>query len=544
MVNRKPNRAGRLNSLWTMLVGSAALAGVLIVWLFWKPNTGGDAKKLVIYCAAGATVPMESIVEKYKGEYDVVVEPQYGGSGELLSRLDTHKSDEADLYLAADSFFSQRAVELGLVREVIPIAHQRPVIAVRKDNQKNIRQLTDLLREDVTVVVGEPNKGPAIGRETKKRLEKVPSGDTTFWDKLEQHIKGSGTSTVKPTVNDIALAVKLGHVDAGIVWDATVAMPKFRDDLKAIRAAELEGDPSLLSICVLDSSTRPTSALKFARYMAARDRGLPVFKEYGFRPVEGDFWAERPQLTFFCGAVNKRAVEKIVEEFQEREGVDVNTIYDGCGILTGRMAAMRDQTSESGFPDIYMACDVYYLENVKEWFQEAVNVSDVEIVIAVPKGSKKVTKLTDLVKPGVRVAVGQPEQCTIGALTRRLLEKEGIYQKLKDKQGAPGETVVEKSSSAHLVPDVLGKHPHVDAAVAYITDVLANADEVDIVRIESPDNKAIQPVSISRASVFKHLARRLLRRIVESPEAFENAGFHYRLGNEEELEPASQRESS
>ena len=95
-----------------------------------------------------------------------------------------------------------------------------------------------------------------------------------------------------------------------------------------------------------------------------------------------------------------------------------------------------------------MACDRYYLENVNQWFQDAVDVSDADIVIAVPKGSTKVKSLPDLIQPGIRVAVGEPSQCTIGALTRRLLVKEGLYDKLKEKQKQPGEVVVEKSSSA------------------------------------------------------------------------------------------------
>ena len=78
-----------------------------------------------------------------------------------------------------------------------------------------------------------------------------------------------------------------------------------------------------------------------------------------------------------------------------------------------------------------------------------------------------------------------------------------------------------------LVPDVVGGH--VDAALAYITDVLANRDSVDIVRIDSPLNLAIQPFSIAKTSDHKYLTRRLFRKIASSPEAFEDAGFHFRL---------------
>jgi molybdate transport system substrate-binding protein len=220
-------------------------------------------------------------------------------------------------------------------------------------------------------------------------------------------------------------------------------------------------------------------------------------------------------------------VEEIVKRFERREGVLVNTNYDGCGILTGKMKTIQGQSPDRGFPDVYMACDVYYLDNVRDWFQEAQHVSNVEIVLAVPKGSTKVRGLSDLVEPGIRVAIGQPEQCTIGALTRRLLVKEGLYEPLKAKQTQSDEVVVEKPSSALLVPDVVTGH--VDVAVAYITDVLANEDGVDIIRIQSPLNLAIQPFSIARTSDHKYLDRRLFAKIASSPEAFEDVGFKFLL---------------
>ncbi|MGD9856403.1 MAG: substrate-binding domain-containing protein, partial [Planctomycetaceae bacterium] len=122
------------------------------------------------------------------------------------------------------------------------------------------------------------------------------------------------------------------------------------------------------------------------------------------------------------------------------------------------------------------------------------------------------------------------EQCTIGALTRRMLTDDGLYDKLMQKQTQPGEVVVEKSSSALLVPDVVTGH--VDAAIAYITDVLPNQDNVDIVRFASPLNRAVQPFSIARSSEHKHLVRRLYRQVIASPEAFASAGFHFRLAKE------------
>ena len=159
--------------------------------------------------------------------------------------------------------------------------------------------------------------------------------------------------------------VKIGAADAGLVWDFTVAASGYRDAVEAI--SELESRPAASAWPCSTRRNRPRRCVRSVP--DARDRGLPIFAAAGLRPIDGDAWSERPEINFFCGAVNRRAVEKIVQEFSEREGVVVNTIYDGCGILTGRMKTISDQRTDLGFPDIYMACDVYYLDNVADWLR-------------------------------------------------------------------------------------------------------------------------------------------------------------------------------
>jgi len=527
---RGGQRAGRVNTLWVMLLGCAVLIGTLMFLMsVGPPGPDTDRQPLVVYAAAGMRVPVEEIAQQYESEFGVTLEIQYNGSNTLLNQMQTDKFGNTDVYLAADDFYTNKAIELGLATDTIPVAHQRPVIAVRKDSDKKIESFRDLLREDVRVAVANPDQA-AIGKATRRQLAALESGESNCWELLEKRVTASGV--FKPTVNDIATDVQIGTIDAAIVWNSTVAMPKYSEDLKGIPIPELDGDPDLISVAVLHSSSSLPSAYHFARYVAARDKGLPIFSKYGTDVVEGDVWEDEPQVNFFCGAVNRLTTEEILEDFQAQEGVVVNTIYDGCGILTSRMQGIEGQKQSLGFPDVYMACDVYYLQNVESWFQEATNVSDVFLVIAVPKGSTKVQSLEDLVKPDVRVAVGEPSQCTIGALTRRLLQAEGLYEQFVEKQKQTDTvTVVEKSSSAHLVPDVVTGH--VDAAIAYVTDVLPNEDDVGIIRIESPMTLAVQPISIAKTSDHKYLLRRLFKRIARSPEAFESLGFHFRLGDED-----------
>jgi ABC-type molybdate transport system substrate-binding protein len=368
------------------------------------------------------------------------------------------------------------------------------------------------------VACGNPDAA-AIGQLTRRLLER--SG---HWDALNQQVQRNGV--FKPTVNDVANDVKLGSVDVGIVWDTTVAQ---YPELQAVPVPELGGEPATVDVAVLTATRDATAALHFARYISARDRGLEMFAQHHFAVVEGDQWADVPEITFFAGSVNRRALEPVLKAFAAREGIEINTVYNGCGILTGQMRIAAENRA-GGFPDTYMACDVYYLDVVRDWFQDAVNVSDTDIVIAVQKGNPKgIRTLQDLQQPGMRVAIGQPEQCTIGVLTRRMLEHEGLYEVLLEHN-----VVTQTETSALLVPAVTTKS--VDAALAYRTDTLAERDKIDVLTIDSQLSKAIQPYSIARSSQHKELGRRLFQAIAQSREAFEAAGFHWRLNGSSNIE--------
>ena len=275
----------------------------------------------------------------------------------------------------------------------------------------------------------------------------------------------------KPTVNEVATDVRLGSVHAGVIWDATaIQFP----DLKQVSCPALDAGDAAIEICVLKHSKHPTAALKFARYIAARDRGLQTFGKKGFRIADGDVWEEHPELTFFAGSVNSGALESIIKSFEQREGVTVNTVYNGCGILTSQMRSMV-KSKGKGFPDSYMACDVYYLKAVQDLFEEGIHVSDTDIVLVVQKGNpKQITQVSDLTRDGIRVAIGHPEQCTIGVLSRRLLEGANVYQAIKKK----GNVVTETASSALLIPNITTGAA--DAVLAYRSDTLAEREKLHV----------------------------------------------------------------
>jgi len=379
-----------------------------------------------------------------------------------------------------------------------------------------VRRLRDLVKPDVRLSLGNP-EAASIGKQTKKLLAKAG-----IWEEVKAQVERNGV--FKPTVPEVANDVKIGSVDAAIIWDATVNQ---YPDLEAVDVPELSNADKSIGIGVLESCRQPAQALRFARYLNSTI-GNEIFREHGYRAVEGDVWSERPELVFFSGGVNRRAIEEVVMAFGAREGVTVNAVFNGCGILTAQMKAIEKEQAGVGFPDVYMACDRYYLDLVADWFQEDVDVSETPIVIAVQKGNpKKIETLKDLARPGMRVAVGQPEQCTIGVLTKTVLEKEGLLD------GVMKNVMTQTASSSMLVPTVTTNS--VDACLAYRTDTLAEASKVDTIPIPSQYAKAIQPVAIYKNGLKKHLSRRLMHAILTAREQFEASGFVYRLGGKEAI---------
>ena len=487
----------------------AVVALIVILSVFSRRQNVRDGNEpLLVYCAAGVKQPVSELIEKFSKEYGFAVQLQYGGSGTLLSNLEV--SRKGDLFIAADRSYADIAKEKKLIEETLPIALMRPVIAVAKGNPKGINDIAALTRNDLRIALGNPESA-SIGKLTKKLLAKAGS-----WESVKQNVEKNGV--FKPTVPDVANDVIIGAADASVVWDATVAQSP---ELEAVRVPEFDAAVQEVTVCVLASCKQPVNALRLARWLNS-NIGNEQFKKHGFETVQGDEWAWHPEITFYCGAVNQRSVDDVIKAFAEREGITINTIYNGCGILTGQMRTIRQDRSGTGFPDVYMACDRYYLDNVKDWFQEDVDISDTEIVIAVSRGNpKNIKTVEDLAQSGMRVSVGQPEQCTIGALSKLLLEECGLYAPVMSN------VVMQTASSAMLVPSVITRS--VDATLAYITDTKAEAGKIDIIPIPVARAKAIQPFSIAKSSRYKYLGRRLFAKLAASGEQFEKAGFHFRL---------------
>ena len=470
-----------------------------------KKDTSSDKTELVMLCAAGIKNPVTKIAEAYEEEYGVSVRLQFGGSGTLLSNLEIAG---ADIYLAADSSYTDQAKEKGLVAETIPVASMKGGYGVLKGNPKKITSLIDLKREDIRVGIGNP-EAASVGRFTKKILSKNGA-----WDSFEPAV-------TFPTVNELANALKLGTIDVAIIWDI-IASQYPAIDFVSLPAFDAEKKD--VTIAVATSSKAPTEALRFCRYLTARDKGLPIFKAEGFEVTEGDVWNENPEILLFSGAMLRPAIQETIKSFEKREGVSIQPVYNGCGILVSQMKAGEK-------PDAYFSCDLKFMTMVSDQFGESTIVSANEMVILTEKGNpKSITSLEILKIPGIRLGLSHPEKSALGFLTKKLLVSEGLHQKIIE----VGNLKMESPTGDFLVNQI--KAGSLDAVIVYRSNALAaasTAEDFEIVSIDRPGAFATQPFAVGKESDHAQLMNRFLEACVSASgkKDFLQYGFRWELKN-------------
>ncbi len=497
-------RNGKINQGLALFLGSLAVV-IILGYLVMSPSkrvTKSDSTDSVfLYCAAGVKLPVVDTIEQINKEFGLKVEILYGGTGVLLNNLRTAK--KGDLYLAADTSFIELAKSYDLIDETIPLAKIRPVIAVYKGNPKNIQSLADLLKEDIKFALANP--GASIGKISKKVLEEKGK-----WDEYKKK-----ASVFKPTVNDIALDVKLKTVDAAIIWDANARQ---MDELDYVSVPELDKEVQEITIAVLKTCQDPATSLKVCRYLQAPEKGQKYFKKHHYETVNGDQWKKIPKLTVFSGGVNRLAIKDTITAFQEREGIEVNVNYNGCGILVSMM-------NGGSLPDVYFSCDNSFMVQVKDKFNPSITLTETAMVVIVPKGNpKNINSIQDLTREGLKLGLAHEVKSALGKLTKDLLVELNIYKKVKV-------NVIADSPTADFLVNQL-RVGSIDASIVYAANVAKEEvrNDVETIPIEIGKAKAVQPIAVAKNSKYPYLSKRLVHALIspDSKKQFEKFNFRWR----------------
>ena len=496
-----------MKSALLAFIASVALLAGLVGALYWTRNPD-RTEPLIVYCAEALRPSMTVIAEEYQRDYKQKVELRFGSSSTILTSFE--KVQKGDLFLPADDSYIQTAVEHSVVRsgEIFNLARMKAVIVVSPKFAGIIKTWDDFLGKDVRIGLG--HESTAITKVLKGKLE-----EAKLWDALIKH-----KPSMLGNVNDVLNSVKLGSVDAGIVWDA-VAHP--HPELKPFTPKELETVEARVQIALAKSTKQRDNALHFLRYLRASDKGSPHLEKQGFTEIEkrGPM-DERPELVLHAGAMLRPAIDEAVTEFEKRENCRVIRVYNGCGLLVSQM-----QTGET--PDVYFSCDMTFMNQVNDRFDDPTKVSTNQLVIVLRKGNPNtydengkptVTELADLGKSGLRLGVGHENNCALGAITKQTFVAKGVYANVikNIKVTSPtGDMLINQLRAKSL-----------DVVVAYRSNV-APFDDLEGFPVEKVT--CAQPIAISKSTSNPEMSKRLTEflRTAESRERFEKLGFGWEV---------------
>jgi molybdate transport system substrate-binding protein len=184
------------------------------------------------------------------------------------------------------------------------------------------------------------------------------------------------------------------------------------------------------------------------------------------------------EVIVFAGAAAAPVYREAATLFELKYGVKVIVNLGGSGALLSAL-----EISKTG--DVYIPGSPEFLIQASQRGIVNFTISQPSILaylvpaIIVQKGNpKNVTKLEDLARPGIRVAIGDPKSVCIGLYAKEILERDGLWE-------AVSKNLVTYAPSCEATAQLVYIGA-VDAVIGWHVFYHWNPDKADIVWIE-PD---------------------------------------------------------
>lgn len=190
---------------------------------------------------------------------------------------------------------------------------------------------------------------------------------------------------------------------------------------------------------------------------------------------DGDLEFQGETLLVYSGAGISKAMDEIGQIFEETYGAKIQLNYGGCAQLLGQM-----EINTTG--DVFVGGSMNDADIALEkgFTEECVEVTYHIPAIAVPKGNPAGIKgLEDMVKPGIRLILGDTQSNAIGKKGDKIFEKNGLLVQANANVIARGVTVNEIVTQISLNQG--------DAGLVWADNGLDNPD-IEIIEIPIEQN--------------------------------------------------------
>lgn len=172
---------------------------------------------------------------------------------------------------------------------------------------------------------------------------------------------------------------------------------------------------SILTFCIL------ACAIAALVVCGCTDQAATVQKVHD---METDSLESSEVLLVYCAAGMKEPMEEIAELYRKETGTVIEYTHGNAAQLLSQIELLQ-----SG--DAYMPGARPYIQTAidKGYVNRSVDVVYHVMIIAVPKGNPaNITSIQDLTRPGVRLALGEPDGPAVGKAAKKMLERDGLWE--------------------------------------------------------------------------------------------------------------------
>lgn len=226
---------------------------------------------LLFYCGITMVKPITEMAKIMEKKHNCVIKISQGGSKDLYDSI--KYSQKGDLYLPGSDSYRKNNLKDGFLLDAKYIGYNQAALFVQKGNPLHVKGLDDLVRQDLSVVLCDPNSG-SIGRMTKKSL--VAYKDEAFFYKVFDNASQIGTDS-----RNLNKALIEKAADIAVNWRATAFWPENKQYIDVIELPENIAPKKKLLINLLSFSQNKEIALDFINFAASKE-GQAIMKKYGF----------------------------------------------------------------------------------------------------------------------------------------------------------------------------------------------------------------------------------------------------------------------
>lgn len=245
---------------------------VSVVFLLFLASAQNTA--LTVFAASSLTESFSEIGQAFTKQTGIPVRFQFAGSQILGTQLEN--GAPADIFAAASGDVTLPLEQKNLLEPSQIFAKNRLVVITPKRGVARVKTLADLAAPNVKLVLAQANV--PIGAYTRTVLAKLESTKRYGTNYAARVLKN--VVSEESNVRQVALKVRLGEADAGVVY-ATDVTPDSKSSLIQLAIPERQNVLVAYPLAVVQATANKNAARAFTNYVLS-PAGQGILQRWGF----------------------------------------------------------------------------------------------------------------------------------------------------------------------------------------------------------------------------------------------------------------------